>query len=124
PGPLTPDERRIVETHPLIGAEILRNPANELMQMARDIALHHHERWDGEGYPHKLAGTDIPLLARIVCLADVVDALATRRCYKEAYPIDKVLSIVREEDGRQFDPAVVKALWSVLDDVVAAYPSS
>jgi len=121
PAALTPDERRIVETHTLIGAEILANPDSPLMQTAHDIALYHHERWDGQGYPHRLRGREIPLPARVACLADVFDALATPRCYKKAYPLEKVLAIVKDENGRHFDPETVKALLAILDDVVELY---
>ena len=121
PAALTSDERRIVETHTLIGAEILANPSNQLMQTAGEIALSHHERWDGGGYPHHLAGERIPLPARIACLADVFDALATKRCYKGAYPLEQVVQIIKDQSGRQFDPAVVEALFEVFDDVTVAY---
>lgn len=121
PGPLTPAERKIVETHPLIAADILDNPTNELMQMARDIALHHHERWDGGGYPHRLKGAEIPLPARIVSLADVFDALSTDRPYKDAFSIDVVVQIVRRERGKHFDPALVEAFFKAFDDVLAVY---
>jgi len=121
PGPLTEEERRIVETHTLIGAEILAEPTNEMMSMARDIALWHHERWDGAGYPHCLKGERIPLCARITCLADVFDALATKRCYKEAYPIEKVVDIIRAETGRHFDPDVTRAFFRVFAEAVQPY---
>ena len=121
PGALTPDERKIVETHALIGAEILANPDSPLMQTAHDIALYHHERWDGQGYPHRLRGREIPLPARVACLADVFDALATPRCYKKAYPFDRVVEIINEENGRHFDPDAVKAILAILDDVVGLY---
>ncbi len=121
PGRLTEEERRIVETHTLIGAEILGESTNPLMEAARDIALHHHERWDGKGYPHALKGDKIPLPARIVCLADVFDALATKRCYKDAYPMDKVMEILRDERGGQFDPRVLDAFWRIFDQVKTGY---
>ena len=123
PAPLTPDERKVVETHTLIGAEILRNPANELMHMAHDIALYHHERWNGTGYPERIKGERIPLSARIVCLADVFDALATKRCYKNAYPMDKVVEIIRKERGKQFDPRILDAFFEVFDEAKAGYGS-
>jgi HD-GYP domain-containing protein (c-di-GMP phosphodiesterase class II) len=121
PGRLMPDERELVERHTLIGAEILGEPTNELIGMARDIALSHHERWDGGGYPRRLAGDAIPLCARIVGVADVFDALVTRRCYKEPYPLDVSLDILRKEDGRHFDPKVSRAFFAALDDVVQFY---
>lgn len=121
PGPLTDEERKIVEKHTIIGGEILANPTNELMITARDIAMYHHERWDGEGYPHHLKKEEIPLSARIVALSDVFDALATERCYKKAYPMDKVIPIIRQEVGKHFDPNVAKAFFSMLDHVVETY---
>ena len=121
PAALTPEERAIVETHTLLGAQILRNPGNELLAMAQDVALHHHERWDGHGYPDKLRGRRISLAARIVCLADVFDALATRRCYKPPVPIPQVVEIIRAERGRQFDADPCDALLGVLDELTVMY---
>ena len=121
PGPLTDEERKIVEKHTIIGGEILANPTNDLMITARDIAMYHHERWDGGGYPHHLKKEEIPLSARIVALADVFDALATERCYKKAYPMDKVIPIIRQEVGKHFDPNVAKAFFSILDHIVETY---
>lgn len=121
PGPLTPQERAVIERHSHIGAEILSNSGGGFLRMAHDIALYHHERWDGTGYPTRLKGNDIPLPARIVCLADVCDALATKRCYKEAYPIGQVMAIIGQERGGHFDPAAVDAFFSISDEVVAVY---
>jgi len=121
PGALTPDERRIVETHATVGAEILARADNDLMKLAHQIALCHHERWDGKGYPQRLKGEQVPLAARIVCLADVFDALATKRCYKDAYPIEKVVEIIQAEKAGHFDPAVVEAFLSILDPLAALY---
>ena len=121
PAPLTPDERKIVETHPLIGAEILGNANNDLMVMAHDIALTHHERWDGTGYPHRLKGAHIPLPGRIACVADVFDALATKRCYKDAYPLDEVVRIMGEEKGKHFDPHVTEAFFEVFEQAAMWY---
>lgn len=121
PGRLTPSERQIVETHTTIGAEILKDPQNELIRTAHDVALSHHERWDGGGYPNKLAGESIPICARIVGLADVFDALVTRRCYKEPFALRPALNIIRDQSSGHFDPAVTKAFFDVLDDVIASY---
>ena len=121
PGRLTPAERRIVEAHPLIGADILAGPQNDLIAVARDIALTHHEKWNGRGYPNRLAGAAIPLSGRIVGLADVLDALICRRCYKEAYPKEKALRIILHEKGRHFDPAVVEAFLRCQGAVFASY---
>jgi len=120
-GPLTAEERQIVESHPVIGAEILGRPQNPLIAMAREIALTHHERWDGTGYPNHLAGTAIPLSGRIVGLADVFDALISKRCYKEAFSLDHTLEIVRADRGKQFDPDVVDAFFRSLDQTLKAY---
>jgi len=121
PGPLTFEERNIVEKHTLIGADILGSPPNELIRMARDIALNHHERWDGKGYPNGVAGEEIPLCGRIVSLADVFDALVSKRCYKEAFALEIALEIMRFEDGKHFDPAVAEAFFSVLPEILRFY---
>jgi HD-GYP domain-containing protein (c-di-GMP phosphodiesterase class II) len=121
PGPLTFEERNIVEKHTLIGADILADPPNELISVARDIALTHHERWDGKGYPNGAAGNDIPLPGRIVSLADVFDALVSKRCYKEAFAMEIALEIMRFEDGKHFDPDVAAAFFSVLPEVLKFY---
>lgn len=124
PGRLTDEERLIVQRHPRIGADILSDPQNELIAIAREVALSHHERWDGQGYPGNLAGTAIPLCGRIVCLADVLDALISKRCYKPAYPLDKVMGIINEGRGSQFDPDVVDAFTDISHDVVEPYLKS
>lgn len=124
PGLLTADERKIVETHTILGGDILENATSELIVLAREIALSHHERWDGTGYPHRLKGESIPLPGRIVCVADVFDALASERCYKDAYPTEKVLEIIRAETGRHFDPNIIKAFFGILDEVLATYENN
>jgi len=121
PGPLTFEERSIVEKHTLIGADILSDPPNELIQTARDVALTHHERWDGKGYPSGVSGQEIPLCGRIVSMADVFDALVSKRCYKEAFSLEMALEIIRFEDGKHFDPEVAEAFVSVLPEVVDFY---
>ena len=121
PGPLTPEERQVVQTHTTIGADILIRPDNELIAAAREVAISHHERWDGKGYPCHLAGEQIPLSGRVVALADVFDALVSERCYKKAYSHDKSLEIIREEDGKGFDPRVTAAFFSVVDKVLESY---
>jgi response regulator RpfG family c-di-GMP phosphodiesterase len=118
PGKFTPEERRIMERHPIIGAdtlaEVRRDMGNdEMMDMCIDVARHHHERWDGKGYPAQLAGEDIPHAARIVALADVYDALTSKRVYKEAMRHDKVVEMLQEASGTQFDPDVVAAFLTV-----------
>ena len=97
-----------MKAHTVRGAEILSGA--EFLTTARDVALSHHERFDGGGYPHGLVGEEIPLSARIVAVADVFDALTTRRCYKPAWTVDRTLAYVLAESGRHFDPRVVRAL--------------
>ncbi|THB67366.1 MAG: HD domain-containing protein [Gammaproteobacteria bacterium] len=117
-GPLTAKERQIMETHTIIGANILKKSPSDYMQAARTIALYHHEKWDGTGYPMGLSGTDIPLEARIVAIADVYDALSSRRCYKEAFPHPKVMAIINEESGKHFDPELVDVLIEEIDAIL------
>ncbi|MBX3389281.1 MAG: response regulator [Phycisphaeraceae bacterium] len=115
PGKLTPEERTVIEKHPAIGADALsailaRQPSDDLLRMARNIAASHHERWDGNGYPGKLAKDQIPLEARIVSVADVYDALTSKRVYKPAMPHEEAVKIIAGGSGTQFDPVVVDAL--------------
>jgi putative two-component system response regulator len=111
PGPLTPEERRQVCLHPQIGADIIGKHDNELLATARTIALTHHERWDGTGYPQGLKGEQIPLFGRIVAIADVFDALISRRPYKEAMNPAEALSTMAKERGKAFDPALLEAFF-------------
>jgi putative two-component system response regulator len=121
PGPLTPEERLVMEKHPQIGAEILGRSSNELVTAAREVALAHHEKWNGQGYPHRLSGDAIPISGRIVGLADVFDALASKRCYKAAMPLEKILEIISAERGKHFDPRCVDALMGTLEAVKKVY---
>ena len=112
PGKLTPEEYEEMKKHAAEGGTVVRKilsgiTDDEYVNFAADIATYHHERWDGTGYPSKLAGTDIPLSARIMALADVFDALISKRVYKEAMPFDKAASIIEEESGTHFDPKLV-----------------
>lgn len=113
PGPLTEEEFGLVKTHTTIGARMLEGGASELMRVARDIALSHHERWDGTGYPHGLRGEEIPLPARIVALADYCDALAHDRPYRKAWSREKIRKEVRRQSGAHFDPQVVEAFFTL-----------
>jgi HD-GYP domain-containing protein (c-di-GMP phosphodiesterase class II) len=112
PGKFEDRERRLMQLHAAIGGQCVRDIEARLgnsnfLQMAREIALCHHERWDGTGYPKKLAGNAIPLAARIVAVADVYDALSNRRVYKEAFPHEKCVEIIAEGAGASFDPEIV-----------------
>jgi putative two-component system response regulator len=109
-GPLTPEERAEIMLHAENGYDILKGSSSSLVQLAAEIALTHHERWDGKGYPRGLSGQDIPLGGRIVAIADVFDALTSDRPYKRAWPIDKARDNLLENAGTQFDPACVDAL--------------
>jgi PAS domain S-box-containing protein len=109
PGKLTPAEFELMKTHALVGARILAGSTSPALQLAEEIALTHHEWWDGCGYPHGLKGTDIPLSGRIVAVADVFDALTQTRPYKAAWPVEEAVDEIRSLAGRQFDPDVVAA---------------
>lgn len=117
PGKLSPEEFEVMKTHTVIGGRILSGSSYPLMLMAESIALTHHERWDGSGYPRGLKGTDIPIEGRIAALADVYDALTNKRVYKPAFPAETALAIIRSESGEHFDPDVVRAFTGRLDDI-------
>jgi len=117
PGKLDAEQWEEMKTHSQIGYNILSGSEEPVFRLAADIALHHHERWDGTGYPGRLAGLDIPVSARVVALADVFDALTMKRPYKEAWPLDKVVATIRESSGTHFEPAMVEAFLSVMEDI-------
>lgn len=117
PGKLTPDEFDIMKSHTTIGASILADSRAEILNFAEEIALSHHERWDGGGYPRGLSETEIPITGRIVAIADVFDALTSHRPYKDPYPLDVALEIIRRDRGRHFDPDTVDAFISMRDDI-------
>lgn len=123
PGPLSQDERRQMQEHTDFGAEILRDSSSELIQMAGKIAESHHERWDGAGYPKGLSGTSIPIEARIVAIADVFDALCSKRAYKAAWPIADAFREVVNSSGTHFDPACVAAFCRRWVDIKALFES-
>lgn len=114
PGKLTPDEWQVMQRHTEIGAEIIGTPDSSLMRIAKDIALYHHERWDGSGYPTGLTGNAIPVAARIVAIADVFDALTSERPYKSAWPVEQATQLIREESGKHFDPNLVEVFFQCL----------
>jgi putative two-component system response regulator len=118
PGKLDSKEWETMRRHPLMGAEIIGRHESELLETARTIALTHHERWDGTGYPAGLMGDGIPLEGRIVALADVFDALISVRPYKPAYDVGKSLTILDSEEGKHFDPALVAAFRKALPDIL------
>jgi HD-GYP domain-containing protein (c-di-GMP phosphodiesterase class II) len=118
PGELTPSERFRMQCHVEVGAESIREIERRLgtsnfLEMAREIANSHHERWDGGGYPEGLSAERIPLAARIVAIADVYDALSARRVYKKAFPHSECVDIIRREAGRQFDPDLIRIFLDV-----------
>lgn len=119
PGPLTPAERVVMQTHTTIGSDMLSGSDDELLAMAAEIAHCHHEKWDGSGYPRGLAGTAIPESARIVAIADVFDALTSPRPYKDAWSVTEASEYLRMNAGSHFDPAMVKAFMTLLPEVLA-----
>lgn len=123
PGRLTPDEFEVIKTHTIVGGEILKRAfvnvsGGNYLSEAMDMALYHHERWDGRGYPKGLSGEEIPLSARIMAVADVLDALTSKRSYKDAFPLEHALAIIEEESGAHFDPELVKTLLRIQDLLV------
>lgn len=120
PGPLTPAEHQIMETHSEMGARILGHSGVVVLEMAAEIALTHHERWDGRGYPSGLAGETIPLSGRIVGAVDFFDALTMDRCYREALGDDQALELLKAGRGTHFDPLVLDAILSIFGKLIAA----
>ena len=108
PGKLTPEEWAIMRTHPAIGAGIIGRDDSELLNCARIVALTHHEKWDGSGYPRGRKGEDIPIEGRIVAVADVFDALTSLRPYKKAWPIEEALAYIHQQSGQHFEPRLVQ----------------
>lgn len=118
PGKLDPDEWEIMKTHTTLGEKILSGHGSELMKMARLIAITHHEKWDGTGYPQGLKGEDIPLVGRICALCDVFDALTSNRPYKKAWSIEDSLKEINRNKAKSFDPRLVVGFNNVQDDIV------
>ena len=122
PGKLTDEEYEIMKTHTTHGKQIMDSVISTVegehyLKEARNMAAYHHERWDGKGYPEKLAGEEIPLSARIMSVADVFDALSSPRVYKPAFSFEKSIEIIEEGKGTQFDPKCVEAFMDSLDEV-------
>ena len=119
PGPLDAEERRIMNTHTTIGGQILSGSTSPVIQMGERVALTHHEKWDGSGYPHGIPGEEIPLEARICSVVDFFDALTMDRPYRKAVPNDEVVDMILDETGTSFDPAVVDIFVKVRPDLEA-----
>ncbi len=119
PGKLTADEFQIMQAHPIIGYEILSGSQSRFIQIGAVIALGHHEKFDGSGYPKRLRGAEIPLAARIVAVADVFDALTSTRPYKAAWPFDEAVTYIQDQAGRHFDPLCVQAFLDQIDEIRA-----
>ena len=130
PGPLTPEEWVVMRTHPKLGSDAIELAEMDMehpvafLAVAKEIAHSHHEKWDGSGYPDALKGDAIPVSARLMALADVFDALASKRVYKAAMPVDRAGEIIMEGRGKHFDPAVVDAFLAerkAFEDILARY---
>ena len=123
PGKLTDEEFEIMKTHTTAGGNIISSlidkvPDSDYLYEAKNLAMYHHEKWNGKGYPSGLSGEDIPLSARVMAVADVFDALISNRCYKKGFPYEKAFGIIREERGRQFDPQIVDAFFAAEDQIL------
>ncbi|MGE4497500.1 MAG: HD-GYP domain-containing protein [Deferribacterales bacterium] len=119
PGKLTDEEWEIMRSHAVMGYNILRHSERKILKAAATVALTHHEKWNGKGYPHGLAGEDIHIFGRITAIADVFDALGSDRVYKKAWDMDRILKLMQEESGQHFDPALVKVFFDNLDKFIA-----
>ncbi len=115
---LDQDEWEVMLTHPIKGALIIGEHNSDLLRMAKEIALSHHEKWDGSGYPYGLKGEDIPLAGRIIAIADVFDALTTRRPYKQAWEVDDALRFMNEQSGKHFDPQLLETFNRIRPKVI------
>ncbi len=118
PGKLTHEERTIMQEHAMAGYDILSKYNSPMLKMGAIIASTHHEKWDGSGYPYGLKGEQIPLIGRIVALADVFDALSSKRCYKESWETENILELIHSESGTHFDPAVTKVFFDNLSFII------
>ena len=118
PGKLGPEEWEIMKTHATIGANILEGDDSDLMRCASEIALTHHEKWDGSGYPYGLSGEAIPLTGRIAALADVFDALTSERPYKKAWTVESAVDLIKESRGTHFDPELVAVFLQQLPEIL------
>lgn len=119
PGKLTAEEFDVMKAHVRIGAHLLEGDESPLLRLAREIALTHHEKWDGSGYPAGLAGEAIPQAGRIAAVADVFDAITSSRPYKQGWPLEDAVAFIRDNAGRHFDPEVVACFIARMDDILA-----
>ena len=119
PGRFEPHEWEVMKTHATIGGKLLEGDDSDLLLMAREIALTHHEKWDGSGYPNGLSGEDIPIAGRIAALSDVFDALTSERPYKKAWTVEAAVDLIKENSEKHFDPALVKVFLRELPRIVA-----
>jgi putative two-component system response regulator len=117
PGPLNESEWKIMKQHTIIGGKILSGSDSGILKTAEAIALTHHEKWNGCGYPYKLKGLDIPMAGRITAIADVFDALTSKRPYKKAFSVEKAFDIMAEERGKSFDPELIDAFFSIKKEI-------
>jgi putative two-component system response regulator len=121
PGLYTPEEFDVMKRHPIIGYEMIKDADSPYLLQGAEIALTHHEKYNGKGYPYGLKGTDIPLTGRVLAIADVFDALTSARPYKEAWPIDKAVGLLKNERGEHFDPKLVDLFTGSMDKVLDIY---
>ena len=119
PGKLDNEEWEIMKNHSIIGAKILKDSDAEFIKVGEIIALNHHEKWDGSGYPNGLKGAEIPIEARITTICDVFDALLSKRPYKESFTIEKAEDIIKEGKGTHFDPEIVDAFFAIKDEILS-----
>jgi response regulator RpfG family c-di-GMP phosphodiesterase len=123
PGKLTPEEFEDMKKHALVGGRLIHQflkgiEDEKYLQIAQDIATYHHEKFNGKGYPYGLSGTDIPLSARIMAVADVFDALVSQRCYKQAMNYNDAFALIDSEAGEHFDPVLVHVFMQIKEDII------
>jgi len=118
PGKLTTEEFEIMKTHAELGYNILKTSKRDMLKAAAIVAHEHHEKWDGSGYPFNKKGDDIHIYGRVSAVADVFDALYHKRCYKEAWPLEDILKLFKEESGKHFDPKLVNILLNNTDKYI------
>ncbi|SEA21875.1 response regulator receiver modulated metal dependent phosphohydrolase [Desulfuromusa kysingii] len=118
PGKLSPEEWKVMQHHPEIGAKIIGDNDSKLIVLARETALYHHEKWDGSGYPRGISGEEIPISARIAAISDVFDALTSERPYKKAWSVEKTIALLKAESGKHFEPVMVDLFIENLAEIL------